>query len=247
MEWIQAIMKAVDYMENNLINDISIEDVSNHIFMSCSNFQRIFKSVTGITIGEYIRNRRLSLSGQDLLLNDSKIIDIAMRYQYDTSESFSKAFTRFHGIPPSAAPKQSDTLKFFHPFTINVFIQGGFNMSKEIRVPTFRGEFGSYEVKENGVTGKRLNGEILYHFEKSDSKPSSVKFESSSEKGDLHISIQILKDGKKNNHPDNMETCEESASNSGAFDLSKLKNGHYLLRAYSEKAKNVSFVYEFIN
>jgi len=138
VEWIHTIMKAVRYMETNLTNDISIEDVSNHVFMSGSNLQRIFSLVTGITIGDYIRNRRLSLSGQDLYLTDSKIIDIAMRYQYDTSESFSKAFTRFHGIPPSVVQKQSDKLKFFYPFTINVFIQGGFNMAR-------------ISVNENGV------------------------------------------------------------------------------------------------
>jgi AraC-like DNA-binding protein len=113
-------MKAVHYMENNLTNDISIEDVSNHVFMSGSNFQRIFSSVTGITISDYIRNRRLSLSGKDLFLTESKVIDIAMRYQYDTSESFSKAFARFHGIPPSVVQKQSDKLKFFYPFTIAI-------------------------------------------------------------------------------------------------------------------------------
>jgi AraC-like DNA-binding protein len=119
-------------MENNLTNDISIADVANHVFMSGANFQRVFHLVTGITIGNYIRNRRLSLSGQDLLNTDSKVIDIAMRYQYDTSESFSKAFTRFHGIPPSVVKNHSDKLKYFSPFIIYIFIQGGFNMSRLI-------------------------------------------------------------------------------------------------------------------
>ncbi|MCL2254986.1 MAG: AraC family transcriptional regulator [Lachnospiraceae bacterium] len=246
MEWIQTITKAVDYIENNLSNDINIEDVSSHIFMSSSNFQRIFSSVTGITIGEYIRNRRLSLSGQDLL-TDTKVIDIAMRYQYNTSESFSKAFTRFHGIPPSLAQKQSDMLKFFHPFTINIFIQGGFNMAKEIIVPTIRGEFNNFEITGNKVIAEEVKGEILVNFEKLNSKPSTVKFESSSDEGDMLISIQYLKNGKKDNHPDNMETHEESATENGTFDLSKLKSGHYILRAYSKKATNVSFEYEFSN
>jgi AraC-like DNA-binding protein len=115
-------MKAVQYIENNLTNDISIEDVSNHVFMSSSNFQRIFNSVTGITIGDYIRNRRLSLSGRDLFLTDSKVIDIAMRYQYDSQESFTKAFTRFHGITPYSARKQRHRLKYFRPLTINIVI-----------------------------------------------------------------------------------------------------------------------------
>jgi len=247
VEWIQTIMKAVDYMETNLTNAIRVEDVSNHVFISKSNFQRIFNSITGITIGEYIRSRRLSLAGQDLSLADGKVIDIAMRYQYDTSESFSKAFARFHGIAPSFAKKRGDKLKFFHPFTINISIQGGFNMSKEIKVPTVRGEWGSYELTENGFTAKRINGEVLYHFEKSGGKPSAVKFEASSDKGDMRISIQYLKNGKKDNHPDNMETREESTSKKGVFDLSKLKNGHYLLRAFAKNDENISFAYEFLD
>lgn len=101
MDWIQSITKAIQYMENNLTNNISIEDVSDHVFASGSHFQRIFNVVTGITIGDYMRNRRLSLAGLDLLFEKSKVIDIAMRYQYDTPESFSKAFARFHGFPPS--------------------------------------------------------------------------------------------------------------------------------------------------
>lgn len=132
MEWIQSITKAIRYMENNLTNDISVGDVTNHIFTSDAHFQRIFNVVTGITIGEYIRNRRLSQAGLDLLLENSKVIDIAMRYQYDTSESFSKAFTRFHEIPPSAVKKHGDKLKCFDPITINIFIQGGFNMERKI-------------------------------------------------------------------------------------------------------------------
>jgi len=130
VEWVHTIMKAVRYVESNLTNDISVEDVSEQVYMSGSNFQRVFNLVTGITVGEYIRNRRLSLAGRDLFLMDDRVIDVAMRYRYDTPESFSKAFARFHGISPSAVKKRSKKLKFFYPFTINVFIQGGFNMSK---------------------------------------------------------------------------------------------------------------------
>ena len=84
----------------------------------------------GMTIGEYIRNRRLSLAAQDLLLPNSRIIDVAMRYQYDTQESFSKAFMRFHGMPPSKV--QRGKVKLFQPLSINVTVQGGFVMSFEL-------------------------------------------------------------------------------------------------------------------
>lgn len=129
MNWVQSLSKALQYMENHLTDNICIDDVSNQTFTSSSHFQFIFHVVMGITISEYIRNRRLSLAAQDLLRSDEKIIDVAMRYQYDTQESFSKAFTRFHGVPPSKI--QPGQARMFHPLTINVTIQGGFDMSNK--------------------------------------------------------------------------------------------------------------------
>ena len=130
MNWIQSLSNAIKYIENNLTNEISVDEISNHAFSSNSHFQLIFHLVTGMTIGDYIRNRRLSQAAQDLLQPDSRIIDVAMRYQYDTQESFSKAFTRFHGVPPSKARRGN--IKLFHPLTINVTIRGGFEMSFKI-------------------------------------------------------------------------------------------------------------------
>ncbi|MCL2401484.1 MAG: AraC family transcriptional regulator, partial [Oscillospiraceae bacterium] len=127
MNWIQNLANAVKYIENNLTNDICIDEVSGQAYASSSHFQLIFHVVMGMTVGEYIRNRRLSLAAQDLLQPGSKIIDVAMRYQYDTQESFSKAFTRFHGVPPSKI--RHGQARLFHPLTINVTIQGGFDMS----------------------------------------------------------------------------------------------------------------------
>jgi len=86
--WMENLTWAIRYVENNLTNEISVEDVSKTACSSISNFQCVFNLVTGITIGDYIRNRRLTLAGQELLHKKSKIIDVAMRYQYDKPESF---------------------------------------------------------------------------------------------------------------------------------------------------------------
>ena len=126
MDWIQCLTKAVDYIEKHITDEINIDEVSSQSYTSSSHFQLIFHLVMGMTLGEYIRNRRLSLAAQDLLQPNSRIIDTAMRYQYDTQESFSKAFTRFHGIPPSKI--QRGQVKLFYPLTININIQGGFYM-----------------------------------------------------------------------------------------------------------------------
>ena len=135
MNWIQNLSDAINYVERNLTNDINIDEVSRKACSSSSHFQLVFHLVTGITIGDYIRNRRLSVAAQDLFQPGSKIIDVAMRYQYDTHESFSKAFTRFHGISPSKAQNTKNMqaqLRLFHPLTINVTIRGGFEMSFKI-------------------------------------------------------------------------------------------------------------------
>ena len=126
MKWVDNLSRAISYIENHLTNEICLDEVSSHAYVSSSHFQLIFHVVMGITVGEYIRNRRLSLAAQDLLQPGSKIIDVAMQYQYDTQESFSKAFTRFHGISPSKMRRGHGRL--FHPLTINVTIQGGFDM-----------------------------------------------------------------------------------------------------------------------
>ncbi|MCL2343057.1 MAG: AraC family transcriptional regulator, partial [Firmicutes bacterium] len=127
MNWIQSLSKALQYIEDHLTDEINMDAIASQSYTSSSHFQLVFHLVMGMTVGEYIRNRRLSLAAQDLLQPNIRIIDVAMRYQYDTQESFSKAFMRFHGIPPSKV--QRGKIKLFHPLTINVTIQGGFDMS----------------------------------------------------------------------------------------------------------------------
>jgi len=81
--------------------------------------------MTGYTMGEYIRNRRLYLAALDLIENDDKVIDLAYRYGYETPESFSKAFKRFHGLSPMNLRKQHYKIKVFHPIEISVSVSGG--------------------------------------------------------------------------------------------------------------------------
>ena len=81
--------------------------------MSSYHFHRTFSLMTGITAIEYIRNRRLSMAGQELSISGSKVIDIALKYSYESPESFTKAFTRFHGITPNVARRVGVKIKIF--------------------------------------------------------------------------------------------------------------------------------------
>lgn len=132
MDWINDTQKAINYIEANLLENISIDDVSKHIYSSNDYFQKMFHIVTGFSVSEYIRNRRLSLAGQELSTSKNKVIDIALKYGYETPESFTKAFSRFHKITPSEAVSSANDLICFSPLTIQIDVKGGFNMSRKL-------------------------------------------------------------------------------------------------------------------
>lgn len=128
MEWIESIRKTIDYVEAHLLEEINSEIISKVVSISPYYLQNGFKILTGYTIAEYTRNRRLYLSALDIISNKEKIIDIAYKYNYDTPESFTKAFTRFHGISPKQLRKSPDKIKIFLPLKVKISIQGGNDM-----------------------------------------------------------------------------------------------------------------------
>ncbi len=131
MNWNESISKALDYIENNLTNDITIDDIASNSYISPFYFQKGFSMLCGYSISEYIRNRRLSLAGYELLHTNNRIIDIALKYGYDSPDSFTKAFTRFHGHTPKEVRK-GEKIKEFQPLKINLILNGGYTMEYEI-------------------------------------------------------------------------------------------------------------------
>ncbi len=132
MEWIKALNQAIEYMEEHLTENITCEDVAKHVYLSGFHFQRTFSLFTGLTVGEYIRNRRLSLAGQELLAGSGKVIEIAYKYGYETPESFAKAFSRYHGVTPKEAKKQGTILKSFNRLILKIILEGGNSMEYRI-------------------------------------------------------------------------------------------------------------------
>lgn len=113
MEYYQSLNKVIKRIEENLDNKISYEELAKIIGTSSYTLQRIFAFLTGVTLTEYIRKRRLSKAVEDLILTQEKIIDIAMKYQYDSQISFSNAFKKMHGVTPSMVRKENLQLKIF--------------------------------------------------------------------------------------------------------------------------------------
>ena len=132
MEWISSMQQAIAYIEEHLLEDINYEDAARQLYISSYEFHRAFSFLTGMTANAYIRSRRLSLAGRELVETDAKITDVAMKYGYDTPESFTKAFTRFHGIAPRYAREGSAKLVLFNPLVIKLTVEGGKSMDYRI-------------------------------------------------------------------------------------------------------------------
>lgn len=132
MEWTECISRAVGYIEENLTEELSIEKIAAQAIVSPFYFQKGFAMLCGFTVGEYIKKRRLTLAGGQLVSTDRKIIDIALEYGYDSPDSFTKAFTRFHGATPTSVRKGEAMVKSFAPLKIRLTLEGGYTMDYKI-------------------------------------------------------------------------------------------------------------------
>lgn len=113
MNYYDNLNKVIDTIEKELTNEIDYNKLAKIVGISSYSLQRTFAFLTGMTLTEYIRKRRLSKAAEDIKRTDEKIIDIALRYQYDSPVSFSNAFKKMHGISPANARKSNKALKLF--------------------------------------------------------------------------------------------------------------------------------------
>ena len=134
MDWVESIHTAIQYMEDHLREELTIRDIAQQAALSPFYFQKGFAMLCGMTVGDYIRQRRLSVAGLEILTTDRKIIDIALEAGYDSPDSFTRAFTRFHGVTPTALRKSGGAVRSFAPLKIKVTLEGGQDMDCKIMI-----------------------------------------------------------------------------------------------------------------
>lgn len=132
MEWVVGIQRAIDYIEDHITEELDYEEIARTGFSSSYHFQRVFSILCGYTLGEYIRSRRLTLAGMELAADKIRVIDAAVKYRYESPDSFAKAFARFHGITPSAAREPGARLRSFTRLSIRISLEGGSSMDYRI-------------------------------------------------------------------------------------------------------------------
>ncbi len=157
MSWIESIQKAINYIEEHLHETITIEQIAQEVNASVFHFQRTFSILTDMSIADYIRRRRLTLAAQELINTDSKVIDIAYKYGYDSPEAFTKAFRKQHNVTPSEVRKQQGPLQSYNRLIIQVTLKGAEPMKYNI---VEKEKFQVVGVKRtyNCQTGENLQG-----------------------------------------------------------------------------------------
>lgn len=123
--WIEGFQDSIEYIERNLTEELDIGEIAKKAALSPFYYQRMFGAMCGMTVGEYIRARRMTLAAQELACSDNKVIDIAVKYGYDSPDSFAKAFQRFHGITPTQARETGAELRSIAPLHIKITLEGG--------------------------------------------------------------------------------------------------------------------------
>lgn len=124
MDWLMRMNRALDYIEMNLSDEIELAEVARKACCSSHQFQRMFSFITNVTLAEYIRRRRLTLAAFELQNSDAKVIDIALKYGYESPVSFARAFQMLHGVNPAIARQEGTALKAYPRISFLISIKG---------------------------------------------------------------------------------------------------------------------------
>jgi len=130
----EDIQRSIDFMEAHIYDHINIEEMASKSFMSRATYYKIFVSFFGTTVKDYIRKRRLSLAAYDLCYTDTTILDIAIKHQFNSYESFSRAFKKLYSMPPTAYRKDKQYVDVFPKVHLvyydNPVLIGGYDMTQ---------------------------------------------------------------------------------------------------------------------
>ncbi|NYE06905.1 AraC family transcriptional regulator [Bacillus niacini] len=132
MDSLRRLNEAIGYIEENMLGDIDYKAVARLAYCSEYHFQRMFSYLAGVSLSEYIRRRRLSLAAFELMNSKARIVDIAIKYGYNSPDSFTRAFQNLHGITPSEARNGGQSLKAFPRMTFQLSIKGASEMNYRI-------------------------------------------------------------------------------------------------------------------
>ena len=132
MDWLERMNQSLDYIEEHLTADIDNTELAKIVCCSAYHFTRMFSFISGITLSEYIRRRRLSMAALELQNSNVKIVDLALKYRYDSPTAFTRAFRSMHGVAPTDAKNAGVRLKSYPKMSFLITIKGDVSMNYRI-------------------------------------------------------------------------------------------------------------------
>ncbi len=132
MDWIERLNGTMVYIEEHLTDDIDYEQIAKIACCSSYHYQRMFSYMAGVPLSEYIRRRRMTMAAVELQSGKEKVLDVALKYGYDSPTAFNRAFQKVHGITPSQAKESGIMVKAFPPISFKITIKGEAEMNYRI-------------------------------------------------------------------------------------------------------------------
>ncbi len=157
MDFLQGMNHAIQYIEEHLTDGVDMNEIVEYTGYSYAYFQRVFSCISGVSVAEYVRKRKMTLAAMDLKEKKERVIDVALKYGYDSADAFSRAFTAFHGITPTMAKEDDAKIKSFSPLRFQITVDG----TKETR----------YRMEKRDAI--RVVG-IMRHFQAPENGPQDV-------------------------------------------------------------------------
>ena len=132
MEWLDRMNDALGYLEANLAGTADMEHAARLACCSVYHFGRMFSYIAGVPLSEYLRRRRMTLAAFDLQ-NGGRVLDVALRYGYESPTAFNRAFQSVHGVSPSAAQRDGAPLKAYPRISFKITVKNRFCRISRIR------------------------------------------------------------------------------------------------------------------
>lgn len=215
MDSIQNMNKALAYIEANLDDEIDFGQVARIACCSEHQFNRMFSFLSGIGLSEYIRNRRLTLAAMDLQSGGTKVIDVALKYGYNSPDSFSRSFQNIHGVTPSLAKENGSFLKAYPPMTFQLTVKGGTEMNFHF---VEKEEFKIVGIMETvDTTGGNFHPDIWKELENDDLLKKLDQFSNTDFQGILHVNANITTNSR--DYYISVVTTKEASQAFTAFEI----------------------------
>lgn len=166
MDFLSRMTRVIAYIEAHITDDFDLGDLAGIICCNIYQFGRIFSYVVGISLAEYVRNRRLSLAALDLCEGKAKVIDVALQYGYSSPESFTRAFKEMHGLSPREAAAPGARLRMYPQISFQITIKGDIGMEyKIVDRDVIKGvgvvkNFGKFKMNEQAEDWHDRMGEV---------------------------------------------------------------------------------------